>query len=60
MEIEEYDLMSNKELIEKYNICNDVFIEKQNALKKIYDEMIKLSEKASIIKNIINKRGGKI
>lgn len=60
MDNEDFNLMSNKELVEKYNICNEHFIEKQNLLKETYEEMIKISEQANIIKNIITKRGGEI
>lgn len=54
-----YTLMTNKELTEKYDELNSLFKESQEKLKENYLTMIKLSEEAIKIKEILNKRNGK-
>lgn len=57
---ENFELFTNKELIDYYNQLNSDYEKEQLILKNAYDNMIALSEKAIQIKNIITKRGGSL
>lgn len=60
MENVNYNILSNGELIEKRNELLRQFEESQQKLKENYLEMVKCSEEAIKIKEIITKRGGKV
>lgn len=58
--MEDYNIMSNNELTEKYKELVDKFAEAQTQLKENYETMIHCSNESNKIKEILNKRGTKI
>lgn len=58
--MEDYNILSNKELLDKYNEFVQIFNEAQEALKENYATMMHYSIETNKIKEILNKRGTKI
>lgn len=58
--MENYNLMSNKELLDKCNEFIKQFETAQNDLKENYALMVHCSTEVNQIKEILNKRGTKI
>lgn len=58
--MEDYNIMSNKELTEKYQKLVEEFTEAQTQLKENYETMVHCSNESNKIKEILNKRGTKI
>lgn len=58
--MENYNLMSNKELMDKYNEFIKQFENAQNELKENYTLMVHCSSEVNKIKEILNKRGTNI
>lgn len=58
--MEDFNLLSNKELTEKYNSYVKEFELAQQQLKENYSIMVHCSNEAIKIKEILNKRGTKL
>lgn len=58
--MEDFNLLSNKELIDKYKEYTKEFETAQEQLKENYSAMVHYSNEVIKIKEILNKRGTKI
>lgn len=58
--MEDYNILSNKELTEKYQELVEEFTKAQTQLKENYETMVHCSNESIKIKDILNKRGAKI